>query len=85
LLADFGSPVRWEVVDELLALTSARLTVRPNVDSALGALSFVAGLPADTGELMFSVARIAGWLAHTIEEYGEAPVRFRAVGRYIGG
>ncbi len=84
LLADFGSPVRWELVDELLALTSARLTVRPNVDSALGALSFVAGLPADTGELMFAVARIAGWLAHAIEEYGEPPVRFRAIGRYTG-
>jgi citrate synthase len=84
LLPGFGSPARREIVDQLLALTSGRLTVRPNVDSALAALSFVAGLPPDTGELMFSVARIAGWLAHVIEEYGEAPVRFRAVGRYVG-
>ena len=84
LLPTLGPPERRAVVDELHAVAAARLTVRPNVDAGLGALSFVVGLPAVTGELLFSVARIAGWVAHVIEEYGEAPVRFRAVGRYTG-
>jgi citrate synthase len=46
-------------------------------------LAQVAGMPVEAGEAIFTIARTAGWLAHAIEEYGEAPLRFRAraVGR----
>jgi citrate synthase len=77
------SPVRMGVVDEALALARSRLTRQPNVDFALGALAFVTGISGDVTRL-FAVARLAGWLAHVIEEYAERPVRFRATGRYIG-
>lgn len=74
---------RLAIVEEFLSLTSARLPKRPNIDLVLGAMAFVAAVPIDVGEL-FAVARMAGWLAHAIEEYGEAPLRFRASGRYVG-
>ena len=54
----------------------------PNIDFALGALTYAAGMDADAGELVFAIARSAGWLAHSLEEYEEAPIRFRPVGRY---
>jgi citrate synthase len=56
--------------------------VPPNVDFALGALTYASGMSADAGELVFAIARSAGWLAHCLEEYDEAPIRFRPVGRY---
>jgi citrate synthase len=31
----------------------------------------------DAGEAVFAIGRCAGWLAHAMEEYAEAPLRFR--------
>ena len=64
------------------ARIAARVPVPPNVDFALGALTYASGMSADAGELVFAIARSAGWLAHCLEEYDEAPIRFRPVGRY---
>lgn len=71
-------------VDELIAAIHRRSDVRPNVDLALAAFGMVAGLPEDSGQRIFSLARIAGWCAHAIEEYAEAPLRFRARAVYVG-
>jgi citrate synthase len=38
----------------------------------------------DAGEAVMATARIAGWLAHAIEEYAEAPLRFRPRAHYLG-
>ena len=38
----------------------------------------------DAGEAVFAVARTAGWIAHALEEYGEAPLRYRVRARYTG-
>lgn len=51
---------------------------KPNIDFALGAFSTTAHMPATAGETIFTIARTAGWVAHAIEEYAEAPLRFRA-------
>lgn len=56
----------------------------PNVDLALAALSVAAGMPSDGGEVIFSIGRSVGWIAHALEEYAEAPLRFRGHGRYHG-
>jgi citrate synthase len=56
----------------------------PNVDFALGALAFALEMPVGATEAIFAIARTAGWIAHAIEEYGEAPLRFRARAVYIG-
>ena len=67
------------VVDALVAEVGRTLPHQPNVDLALGALTWAAGLAPDTP--LFAVARIAGWAAHYDEELEEAPLRFRGVAR----
>ena len=78
-----GPHERLDVVAEVVALTSDRIPVPPNVDLALGALTYVTGMGPDSGEVIFAIARTAGWLAHALEEYQEAPIRFRPAGRYV--
>nr|WP_284290162.1 citrate/2-methylcitrate synthase [Angustibacter aerolatus] len=56
----------------------------PNVDLGLAALGVAAGMPDDAAEVVFSVARTVGWVAHALEEYDETPLRFRGSGAYRG-
>jgi citrate synthase len=79
-----GGSREMTIVDGLIAAIKKRREIEVNVDLALAALGAVCGLPEDSGELIFSVARIAGWTAHAIEEYSEAPLRFRARAIYVG-
>ena len=67
------------MIDVVLAEVLRTIPTAPNVDFALGALSWVAGLPDDVP--IFAVARIAGWAAHYDEELAEPPVRFRGLAR----
>ncbi|MFF7634007.1 citrate synthase [Kitasatospora sp. NPDC008050] len=62
----------------------ARAGDAANVDLALAAFAQLGGMAAEAGEVVFSVARTAGWLAHAMEEYREAPLRMRARGVYVG-
>lgn len=51
-----------------------------NLDFALGALTHALKLPVGSGEALFTVARMAGWLAHALEEYAErTDLRLRAI------
>ena len=75
---------RVELVHEVLAVASERVPVEPNVDFAGAALAFCAGLRDDAAEAIFLVARMAGWVAHALEEYAEEPLRFRTRGLYVG-
>lgn len=69
---------------EKLALQVRRRSgLAPNVDLGLAALSLACGLPRHTGEVVFTVARLAGFVAHGIEEQGH-PLRFRARATYTG-
>jgi citrate synthase len=55
----------------------------PNVDAALAAFTHALGAAPGAGEALFSVGRLAGWLAHALEEYAErTDFRLRAV--YVG-
>ncbi|TYB68861.1 helix-turn-helix domain-containing protein [Nonomuraea sp. PA05] len=50
-----------------------------NIDFALATLSAVSGMVPGAGEAIFAVARVAGWLAHAMEEYERgALLRLRA-------
>ncbi|HMJ13896.1 MAG TPA: citrate/2-methylcitrate synthase [Polyangiaceae bacterium] len=70
---------------ERLAAEGTRSSTRqPNVDFALGALAFALEMRPGSTEAVMAVARTAGWIAHAIEEYGEAPLRFRARSIYVG-
>ncbi len=75
---------RRAIVDAVLGETQALIKVPHNVDFALGAIAFCCELPAVSGELIFSVARIAGWIAHYIEELGEPILRYRVRASYRG-
>ncbi|HTB74448.1 MAG TPA: citrate/2-methylcitrate synthase [Polyangiaceae bacterium] len=70
--------------DAVLAVARSHGAPHLNVDFALGALAFALKMPLGATEAIFAVARAAGWLAHALEEYGEAPLRFRARAVYIG-
>lgn len=70
---------RLEVVERFVAAASQRVTLAPNVDLGLGALTFVAGLPPAAP--IFAVARIPGLIAHYLEELEAPPLRYRAIAR----
>ncbi len=74
-----GSP-RLAVVEAVADAVARRRLPAPNVDFALAALAFVAGMTRGAAETVFAVARIAGWLAHALEEYERrTPIRPRAL------
>ena len=73
LSADWG-----EQLADLVGVARANGLPAPNVDLAIAALSLAAGARRDAGVTIFTVARLAGWVAHYLEELGEQPLRFRA-------
>lgn len=54
-----------------------------NIDFALGALTWLAGMEPWAGEALFAISRTVGWVAHGIEELREPALRFRPVARYV--
>jgi citrate synthase len=72
------------IADQIQAEVRARVDRGPNVDFAIGVLSAATGMTPDAGEAIMAISRIAGWLAHAIEEYDEAPLRFRPRASYVG-
>jgi citrate synthase len=72
-----ASPEQWALLAAMTQLAAARDLPPPNVDLALAALTWVTGMPADAGRTLFTVARVAGWTAHYLEELTERPLRFR--------
>lgn len=75
---------RLATCEQVLDLARTHIGVEPNVDFAIAALTFCAGMPRDAGEAIFAIARTAGWIAHALEELDEQPLRFRPVTRYVG-
>jgi citrate synthase len=73
-----------ELVTSLVALAAARELPAPNIDLGLGAVTWAAGLAPEAGQVLFSVARMSGWIAHYLEELGERPLRYRARAIYAG-
>ncbi|GAB36919.1 citrate synthase [Gordonia otitidis] len=55
-----------------------------NSDLALAALALRYRMRRDAAETIFALARIVGWTAHALEEYGEKRLRFRPEGVYSG-
>jgi citrate synthase len=80
-LAAAGHPLRAE--QELLATMRERGLPFPNVDFALAALAERHDMVDEAGEVIFAVARTAGWLAHAAEEYRHS-LRFRPRATYTG-
>jgi citrate synthase len=72
------------VADEVAREAYKLIKREPNVDLALAAIELATDMQPHSAETIFTVARIAGWLAHASEEYGQAPLRFRVRARYVG-
>jgi citrate synthase len=69
--------------DAILAGAAAQGIVHPNVDFALAALVHRLRLAPGAAEGIFTIGRLAGWLAHAVEEYTErSALRLRAL--YVG-
>ncbi|MFF6897274.1 citrate synthase [Streptomyces hydrogenans] len=62
-------PATAESVDDLAVRMARAHSLHPNVDAALGGLILAAGLPDDAGEVLFTLARVPGLMAHALEEY----------------
>lgn len=84
LVDAWGDDPRLVNVYRLRDLIGERTDAIPNIDLALGSLTYLAGMPSGGGGAIFAIARAAGWLAHAMEEYEEKPLRFRARAKYTG-
>jgi citrate synthase len=72
------------VLDDLAATAARRENAVPNIDFAVAALAHATGMGAGAAEVIFAIARTAGWIAHVIEEYTQPPHRFRWSSGYTG-
>lgn len=62
------------------AIAADRRLPRPNVDFAVATLGRALDWIPRAGEVVFAVSRIAGWLAHALEEYASrSDLRLRAL------
>jgi citrate synthase len=73
------------LVEAVVRRAEAQHLPSPNVDLALGAISFAADLAPDAGETLVTVSRMAGWVGHYLEEIQEMPRRIRARSVYAQG
>jgi citrate synthase len=76
-------PNGWPAVEALLLAVSRRFGLSPNVDLALAALVQACGFRPGSGETIFALSRMVGWLAHAMEEYPQG-LRFRPRAVYTG-
>jgi len=73
-----------DLVDAVAAEVARHADTRPNLDLALAALALWGDMGEDAGAVIFAIGRLAGWIAHAVDEYGQTPMRLRPRGRYAG-
>lgn len=76
-------PIRTGAIQALTAAGRELGLPAPNADFALAALSYAMDLRQDAPATIFTVARIAGLIAHALEEYPHR-LRFRPRATYLG-
>jgi citrate synthase len=78
-----ASDAQRDLVRSIVELAGSRAIPLANVDLGLAAVTWATAMPPDAGRTIFTVARIAGWTAHYLEELRERPLRFRARALYV--
>src|SRR5262249_27114239 len=71
VFAESGRPARYELAVELekeAAVLLGPKGIYPNVDFFSGSVFQALGIPRDLFTPIFAVARVAGWLAHWLEQ-----------------
>jgi citrate synthase len=76
-------PAKASVIDATATALKRRGDGEPDMSFATAAVSFAFGFAPGSSELVTVVARIAGWIAHTISEYRQ-PTPFRPHATYTG-
>ena len=64
-------------VEAVARVVADRTGGLPNIDLASAAVLHALRLPAESGEVVFQMARSVGVAAHVVEEYAEEPLRWR--------
>ncbi|MBL8261286.1 MAG: citrate synthase family protein [Xanthomonadaceae bacterium] len=77
-----GEPVMHEL-DALVTATENVSGQHPNIDFMLAAICHANALPATPALVMFAAGRLAGWLAHALEQQAEGKL-IRPRARYTG-
>lgn len=82
-LAFDGDNEKLKRLREIVECVGEDMSLFPNLDVGLAAITYALALPSGSGSTIFAVSRAAGWIAHAIEQrlYGGI-IRPRA--RYIG-
>ena len=70
-------------VAEAPALVAEATGLRANIDFALAVLARTLGLPQGSEIALFAIARMAGWIAHAVEQL-ETGTLVRPRARYVG-
>ncbi|WP_454829659.1 citrate synthase [Pseudoxanthomonas wuyuanensis] len=77
-----GSPML-ESLETIIAATEDISGQRPNIDFMLAAICHANGLAATPALVMFAAGRLAGWLAHALEQQAQGRL-IRPRARYTG-
>jgi citrate synthase len=77
-------PDRMQRLDELLAIQRNRGLPHPNIGFAIAALAYMGLMVRGAGEVIFNLARCAGWAAHALEEYDNPRDLPRLQSVYVG-
>jgi citrate synthase len=78
-----GAIKREPIEEELVLIMRERGLPFPNIDFAIASFAQRYDMIDNAGEVIFAVARTAGWLAHAIEEY-KFRLRYRPRAVYTG-
>jgi citrate synthase len=76
-------PASLDAIDGVVALAASRGMPPPNCDLALAALAEANLMIPGASEAIFVLGRVAGWVAHAMEEYANR-TSFRARASYVG-
>ncbi len=70
-------------LDKIVAAADALFGRAPNIDFSLAAIRHILDLPQGAATQLFCAGRLAGWIAHALEQY-ERPDQIRPRATYIG-
>lgn len=79
----FGQDTRFNTIKAIERNCIEESGKKANVDFALYAVAYVLGKEADFAFFLFALGRMAGWIAHAIEEYAQNEL-IRPRSEYIG-
>jgi citrate synthase len=81
--AGFESKRAVAAAEQVATVMSERGLPAPNIDWALAVFVRAAGMVHGASEAIMAIARVAGWIAHALEEY-RAPTKFPWQALYVG-